>query len=52
MTSQNDIIIGILEVLLRYTSYYQFVRPQIGQITQLRNTKSQKFKNIQYFYKK
>jgi len=38
----------ILEVLLRYN---QFVRPQIGQITQLRNTKTQKFKNIQCFYK-
>jgi len=41
MTSPNDIIIDILEVLLCQL----FLRPQIGQITQLRITKAQKNKN-------
>jgi len=40
---QNDVIIDNLEVLLHHN---QFVRPQIGQITQLRITKMQKNSKI------
>jgi len=45
---QNDVVIDIIEVLLRHIL---FARPQIGLITQLRITKTQKIEYIQYFYK-
>jgi len=41
-------MIDILEVLLYHNL---FERPQICQITQLQNTKTQKIKTILHFYK-